>query len=1059
MTYNYDGRPGIMDESALRMAKRANNATPTWSDLSANVDTGGKNLTKTDESYGEYILGSSSNQTWDDLPPAAPRNLQANPAFEGVVLTWDANTELDFLRYRIYGDTAPNPTAKIDSVEGAANTTITIKDLIPGTTYYFRLTAVNNTLQESGVSNEVNATPTDELFTDISAPLVGVAWSSVAWGDYDNDGDLDILLTGHSQSGIVTRIYRNNAAYNNTVPLPPNALASSVRDSSVTFSWSKSTDNETPQDGLTYNIRVGTTPGGSEIVSPMADVTTGYRKIPALGNTNHNTQWAIRNLPAGKYYWSVQAIDNAFAGSPFADEQTFTIGAPGDTIPPVSPRNLQASVGDRQASLKWDANSEPDFLRYRIYSGTAPGPTTAIDSVDGASSTTRTITGLTNGITYYFRITAVDVAGNESEYSNEVSVTPAAADLPPAPPQDLQATPDIGRITLSWSPNTEPDFLRYRIYGGTSIDPITPIDSVDGAANTSKTLSNLMTGTTYYFRLTAVDTALQESGYSNTVSATPVADNTPPTLSALSFSPLAEINTDAPVTVTVSDASGVKGVRLYYRAGGDARFASKPMIRQNDGTYFKSIPAVMVTNRGVEFYVWAEDIYGNAGRTNTRPVRVHCPNGITSANPQPRGTEASDYHIFSIPLDLDDKSPQAFLSANPALNEADTSKYRWYGFNQSNQILREYPDFPDIFMSPSAGFPLLVNIKGLRLSSGSGTTLATTGAHSIHLQRGWSLIGNPFNFEIPFDSLSVSAGRFELWSFESDWRLDTRGLEPWKGYAIWLSREATFSIRPGVAGIGGLASIYSVDGNTAQDWLIQIVATNGRTTSRFNFAGQHEMAADGDDALDLHQPIRIADQIAVVFKNEKAGDPQDWLTADIRQPSATGHTWEFTCLMSPDDEVLSLEFDGIQSIPQSYDVFLVESGSNTAYNLRQHNRLSFATRGLREKRFTLITGTPEFLGSQTTGTEFYPSQYELLQNFPNPFNAVTQIVYTLPQAAHVELSLFNATGQLVARLVNEPQESGTHAVVWNAEEAGSGVYLIRLAAGGFTRTKKCILLQ
>jgi len=140
-------------------------------------------------------------------------------------------------------------------------------------------------------------------------------------------------------------------------------------------------------------------------------------------------------------------------------------------------------------------------------------------------------------------------------------------------------------------------------------------------------------------------------------------------------------------------------------------------------------------------------------------------------------------------------------------------------------------------------------------------------------------------------------------------------------------------------------------------------------------------------------------------------------------------------------------------------VFLVESGSNTAYNLRQHNRLSFATRGLREKRFTLITGTPEFLGSQTTGTEFYPSQYELLQNFPNPFNAVTQIVYTLPQAAHVELSLFNATGQLVARLVNEPRESGTHAVVWNAEEAGSGVYLIRLAAGGFTRTKKCILLQ
>ncbi len=48
------------------------------------------------------------------------------------------------------------------------------------------------------------------VFADISAGLTGVSYGSVAWGDYDNDGDLDILLTGDSSSGNVSRVYRND---------------------------------------------------------------------------------------------------------------------------------------------------------------------------------------------------------------------------------------------------------------------------------------------------------------------------------------------------------------------------------------------------------------------------------------------------------------------------------------------------------------------------------------------------------------------------------------------------------------------------------------------------------------------------------------------------------------------------------------------------------------------------------------------------------------------------------------------------------------------------------
>jgi hypothetical protein len=66
----------------------------------------------------------------------------------------------------------------------------------------------------------------------------------------------------------------------------------------------------------------------------MSDISNGFRRLVQLGNTNHNASWTIKNLPKSKFYWSIQAIDNAFAGSAFAAEQRFVLGDtvwPGDT--------------------------------------------------------------------------------------------------------------------------------------------------------------------------------------------------------------------------------------------------------------------------------------------------------------------------------------------------------------------------------------------------------------------------------------------------------------------------------------------------------------------------------------------------------------------------------------------------------------------------------------------------------------------------------------------------------------------------------------------------------
>jgi hypothetical protein len=163
-----------------------------------------------------------------------------------------------------------------------------------------------------------------------SIQLPQVSESTSAWCDYDHDGDLDLLLSGMQDNGaIITKVFRNNLNVSNTAPSVPTSLQASVGNASTTFNWSAATDAQ--GGSITYNLRVGTTPGGSEILSPMADVNTGMLLTPGMGNVQLNRSWKL-NLPQGTYYWSVQAIDGAYASSNFAGEQQLVVDYPTTSI-------------------------------------------------------------------------------------------------------------------------------------------------------------------------------------------------------------------------------------------------------------------------------------------------------------------------------------------------------------------------------------------------------------------------------------------------------------------------------------------------------------------------------------------------------------------------------------------------------------------------------------------------------------------------------------------------------------------------------------------------------
>jgi len=88
-----------------------------------------------------------------------------------------------------------------------------------------------------------------------------------------------------------------------------------------------------------------------------------------------------------------------------------------------------------------------------------------------------------------------------------------------------------------------------------------------------------------------------------------------------------------------------------------------------------------------------------------------------------------------------------------------------------------------------------------------------------------------------------------------------------------------------------------------------------------------------------------------------------------------------------------------------------------------------------------------------------PTEYGLSQNSPNPFNPVTGVSFSLPEATHVRLTVYNLLGQVVATLADRHYETGYHSVSWDASNVASGMHFYRLVTDRFSSTKKMVLLK
>lgn len=152
--------------------------------------------------------------------------------------------------------------------------------------------------------------PTPDMF-----PALSSSWAT--WADYNNDGKLDLFISGYDGSGYHSKLYRNNYSFVNTNPTPP--VISFDMESGL-FQFSGAGDLTTNESGLTYDIRIGTSPGACNISSPLAQ-QDGSRKTEKLGRR------VIRFIPepGQTYFASAQTVDRGFKRSAFSNEIVFSL--------------------------------------------------------------------------------------------------------------------------------------------------------------------------------------------------------------------------------------------------------------------------------------------------------------------------------------------------------------------------------------------------------------------------------------------------------------------------------------------------------------------------------------------------------------------------------------------------------------------------------------------------------------------------------------------------------------------------------------------------------------
>ncbi|MFC1555861.1 T9SS type A sorting domain-containing protein [candidate division KSB1 bacterium] len=225
----------------------------------------------------------------------------------------------------------------------------------------------------------------------------------------------------------------------------------------------------------------------------------------------------------------------------------------------------------------------------------------------------------------------------------------------------------------------------------------------------------------------------------------------------------------------------------------------------------------------------------------------------------------------------------------------------------------------------------------------------------------------------------------------------------------------------------------------------------------------------------MHTTTFIVSGLSEISETEFSAEGTGYSVDNLVPATPAGMTFS----VSGSDIVLEWE----DAVDADFKHFVVYRSATSGFTPSETDRLGYST----DSEFTdddagsgsyyYVVSAVDFSGNEgdfsseiaasVTGIgnmDLTPDKYGLAQNYPNPFNPETLISYQLPEAASVQLAIFNILGQEVRTLINAYETSGFKQIVWDSRDNSGntvtpGVYIYKLQAGGFTAVKKMILLK
>ena len=286
-------------------------------------------------------------------------------------------------------------------------------------------------------------------------------------------------------------------------------------------------------------------------------------------------------------------------------------------------------------------------------------------------------------------------------------------------------------------------------------------------------------------------------------------------------------------------------------------------------------------------------------------------------------------------------------------------------------------------------------------------------------------------------------------------------MRPFEGYAVYVDSADALQINPDLTEATSAFSKKLYLENI--QWAIRILAQCQYARDEDNFAAVISVASDHRDDLDHPEPPIIGEYVSVYFPHREWNTLAKTYCIDARPEPSKGEVWDFEVKTNIRDKV-HLTFEGIESVPPEFEVWLTDDALRITQNLRETNGYIVAG-SEHPKSLKLVVGKKDFIKEKLAQSQLIPTHYELSQNFPNPFNPVTTIRYGLPQAGRVSLKIYNLLGEEVALIMNdELQSAGYHVAIWDGRDrngvyVASGVYVYRMQAGSFVSAKKLALIK